>query len=387
MIKNVIVLAAGPNGLGAIRSLYQKGVRAQCVTRTKDDISNYSRLPATKHVLPQGSAEAQAGELKKLLLSYPAGSIVLPTSDWFVSFLNRHANELNTHLQFLLPKADIVDMLIDKALETKIVGDILAVPLTEQHLTNSEALYNKLGLPIIIKPRSHKHMVLGKKNIILSTETDLRTFFEKFAMVLDDVIAQQIIPGPDSAQWVCNCVFDKNSELVQAFTFNRLGLSPSHYGVTSYARSQYNPEIIAYTEQLGKHLKYVGPAMVEFKHDPRDNQYKYIELNPRLGMCNFFDTSCGINNAYATCQVIAGEKVPPPPQMQSNVMFLSLYEDLYSRSKSGEKLPAIIFRYLKNVISRHVFIYFVWWDPQPAIRLTRLQLLAFFRSAYKKISG
>lgn len=384
MIKNVIVLSAGPNGLGVIRSLHKEGIRTISVTRSSTDVSNFSRIPKMKYILKETSGDQQFEELKNILLCCPAGSIVLPTSDWFVSFLNNYVKELSDHLRFLLPKEDIVELLIDKALETRTVGEILPIPLTEQRLTTSESLKNKLGLPIIIKPRSHKHMVLGKKNIIINSEEQLNMFFEQFSTVLGHLIAQQIIPGPDSEQWVCNCVFDRNSELVQAFTFNRLSLSPSHYGVTSYARSEYNADVIAYTERLGKHLKYIGPAMVEFKRDPRDGVYKYIELNPRLGICNFFDTSCGINNPYATCRVIAGENLHMKPEMKNNVIFLSLYEDFFSKRRDGEKPGSIILNYLKNARLKHVFIYFVWWDPGPALRLAGIQLAALIRTLIRK---
>lgn len=386
MIKNIVVLAAGPNGLGVLRSLYLKGIRVTCVTRSESDISNFSRLPKQKHILTNSNNEQQQVELKALLLACPAGSIVLPTSDWFVSFLSHNSAELSERLKFILPSEQTVDILIDKAMETQIVGNILPIPKTEQTLSNSEQLKAKLGLPIIIKPRSHEHMVLGKKNITLTTDAELDDFFKQYGNVLEHLIAQEIIIGPDSEQWVCNCVFDKNSNLVQAFTFNRLSLSPAHYGVTSYARSKYNKEIIQHTEKLGKHLNYVGPAMVEFKRDGRDNLYKYIELNPRLGMCNFFDTSCGINNAYATCEVIAGINSATKPQMLNDVMFLSFYEDCYAKRKDGQTLRTIFSTYLKNVPARHVFIFFVWWDPYPALRLSLLQLFALFRSLHRKLT-
>ena len=270
-------------------------------------------------------------------------------------------------------------------METEAVGRVVPLPKTVQQITDKAQLLAQLTLPIIIKPRSHKHMVLGQKNIILRSASDADNFFNRFADKLDNLIAQQVILGADHQQWVCNCVYDHNSNMIQAFTFNRLKLSPSHYGVTSYARSEQNDEVIALSEKIGKEIKFVGPAMLEFKRDPDDGEYKYIELNPRLGMCNFFDTSCGINNAYTTYLLAANKPLPRMDNMQSNVMFLSFFEDFFSRKQDGENSLAIIKDYLAHSAKRHVFIYFIWWDPYPAIHLAIRQLRGVIKSLFKKI--
>lgn len=378
----VAVLSAGPNGLGVARSLYLQGLRPIVISRHAADVVNYSRLPAKKIVL---SADDQASELLACLQQLPAETIVIPTSDWFVSFLADHNDELKHHVRFLLPSPAVATMLIDKARETECVAAILPVPATVQQLTDAEALCSTLSLPIIIKPRSHLHMVLGTKNRILYTEQDVQQFFANYADVLSCVIAQEVIVGADNCQWVCNCFFDQNSNMVQAFSFNRLRLSPSHYGVTSYAISQHNEEVFALSERLGKALAYVGPAMIEFKFDQRDQTYKYIELNPRLGMCNFFDSRCGVNNAYAYYQTLVGNDLVNRPCMQDNVMFLSGYEDFFSRRNDGEHIIAILRDYLRHILKPHVFIYHVWWDPMPSFRMLLKQLRSVINAVAKRV--
>ena len=204
-------------------------------------------------------------------------------------------------------------------------------------------------------------------------------------MALDHVIAQEVIIGDDNEQWVCNCFFDQNSNLVQAFTFNRLRLSPSHFGVTSYAVSKKNTEVITLSKELGKSIGYKGTAMIEFKHDQRDGKYKYIELNPRLGLCNFYDTSCGVNNVYYSYLLAQGLDLQKNEEMKEGVVFVSLYEDLFSRLKDGESIKNIVSDYLNNASKPHVFIYFVWWDPYPFIYQTAIQFRYILKAIFKKI--
>lgn len=381
MSATTVVLSAGPNGLGVTRGLYLEGIRAIVITRHAEDVVNFSRLPAKKIVLPEVSSEQF---LLKTLLELPRGAVVIPTSDWFVSFLAENSTVLSQQVRFLLPSIDVAQMLIDKAAETQVVAAILPLPKTLQNLTDAQSLNRTLRLPVIVKPRSHQHMVLGSKNRILSDSTEVEDFFAQYKTQLEHLIAQEVIPGDDDCQWVCNCFFDHNSDLVQAFSFNRLRLSPPHYGVTSYAVSQYNDDVVLLSKKLGKALGYVGPAMIEFKFDHRDSCYKYIELNPRLGMCNYFDTRCGINNAYAYYQLLNGDALSYDKQMKNGVIFVSLYEDFFARRKDGEKILHIFAHYLKDTLKPHVFIYHTWWDPGPSARMLLIQLKHLFKALIKK---
>ena len=384
--NHVIVLAAGPNGLGVIRSLHIENTAVITVNTSKKDISNFSRIPREKHTIQGRTDKERQQWLLAFLQRQPRNTTIIPTSDWFVSFLTEHTQALEQNCLFLLPAKEVTELLIDKALETKVIGEVVPIPKTIQTIVDKQQLVSELEMPIIIKPRSHKHMVLGQKNIVIQNSNDADNFFAHFSDKLKHLIAQQVILGADDLQWVCNCVFDLDSNMVQGFTFNRLKLSPSHYGVTSYARSEHNQEILALSKKVGKSIKFIGPAMLEFKQDPIDGKYKYIELNPRLGMCNFFDTSCGINNAYATYLLAAGRIVSKNSPMQSNKVFLSFFEDFFSRKQDGETTLSIFKDYLSKFTKQHVFIYYVWWDPYPAIHLAATQVGQFIKSSYKKIT-
>ncbi|MBA6290444.1 hypothetical protein [Colwellia sp. MB3u-4] len=386
-MSNTIILAAGPNGLGVVRSLNLQGIKCQVISRSKGDIIHQSRLPELKFYLDGKNDIEQHKQLLGILSNQPKDSIIIPTSDWFVTFLTENSTELKENFTFIIPNKELSEILIDKAKETEIINRIIPIPKTVQSIINPEQLIQTLSLPIIIKPRSHKHMVLGCKNIIIETEEQLDSFFERFKHVLSSLIAQEIIQGKDNQQWVCNCFFDENSKMTQAFTFNRLRLSPSHYGVTSYAISKYNQSIIDLSAKLGKALNYTGPAMIEFKQDPLDHIYKYIEINPRLGMCNYFDTSCGVNNAYATYLFAKKEPLPEIKAMEEGVIFMSLYEDLFSRLSDNESLFNIGKEYLVNLTkSKHAFIYFSWSDPYPSIKLGFIQIIGALSSLCRRLS-
>lgn len=384
MKTDVVVLSSGPNGLGVLRALYKKGLKTLAVTRASDDVCNFTKAAHNNIVLQSDSEKEQINEILELLLKLPESVVIIPTSDWFVSVLSDHEEILKDKHDFILPSKHIADLLIDKELETSTVGEIVPIPKTTKLTPGCKELHT-LKFPVIIKPRSHKHKGLSRKNIILNSPEDLDDFDSTYSSILDNVIAQEVIPGDDNEQWVCNCFFDENHNLVQYFVFNRLKLSPPHYGVTSYAISKDNKQIVELVKKLGKQLKYLGPAMIEFKRDVRDGEYKYIEINPRLGMCNFFDTSCGINNAFATYQQARGFKINTEKAMTDDVMFLSFFEDFFSRRKDNENVFKIIKDYLSNARMKHVFIYFVWWDMKPFFYTLSKQIKEISKSLFKKL--
>jgi D-aspartate ligase len=371
MSKNrapAVVLAGDINGLGVVRSLDEAGIRSIAVTMFPRDPVLSSRLPWRKLLVPPARPISQA--LLQTLSWVSEGCVLIPTSDENVSFMVENRTALARQFAFCLPPSAVLGPLLDKQHQAGLVEGLgLPAPRTVlQPQGPGDERLERLRLPVIFKPRSFAHRdQLGRKNVVVETAADRDHFLATFPQVLPGLVAQEVIPGEDDQLWVCNCTFDANHALVSAFTFQRLGLAPAHFGVTSYAISQRNDVVIDLVARLGRAIGYVGPMMAEFKLDERDHEYKFIELNPRLGMCNTFDTACGVNNVLASYQLALGQQPTPPPGPQRDgVMFLSFIDDLHSRHSQGQSLSSVLRTYARNAGRQHVSAYFRWHDPGPA---------------------
>jgi D-aspartate ligase len=347
-MTTAVLLCAGINGLGALRSLARAGVRAAVVYQVRDNPVHRSRLPASRQLVPREGGDAAL--LAAIERHGESGAVVIPCSDAFADFLSRHAARLRAAgLKLVLPPDDVTEALNDKAREIELMkahGVTLPDSLTALPSTAAE-LIAALPLPIIVKPRSYAfaHLIPGK-NVILRSRDDADAFLTAQSGRLSAFVAQEVIEGPDEALWVCNCCFDEGSNLVKAFTFQRIRTSPSHFGVTSFGVGRDNPAIKATCAALGKALGYRGPAMIEFKYHAGRDEYCYIETNPRLGMCNILDTRSGVNNVHAAYLIARGEKVEATPASQvDGVYFINAYSDLYARIEDGEPLPRILASY------------------------------------------
>ena len=191
-ISQAIVLSAGPNGLGALRSLTQEKVITDIIVTNAQEPALYSRLYNQAKIVELGK-NSQA--LLATLLSWPnSGQVLIPTSDWFVDFLVSHESALKEKFHFVLPKGDLSQQFIDKQKEVELVKDLVVIPKSITHLPkNALSLKTLLPLPLIIKPRSNELNHLGVKNIIIRTDEDLTTFYQTFSDVLDFCIAQALI--------------------------------------------------------------------------------------------------------------------------------------------------------------------------------------------------
>ena len=271
-------------------------------------------------------------------------------------------------LPFALPPRHLVDSLNDKRLEIELIrANGIALPPSLIDLERFQEA--PLQFPVIVKPRSYRGLrILGAKNRIIDDLLTWKLFCSEFEGRLDSFIAQEIIPGDESYQWVCNATFDSTSTIASAFSFQRLGTRPARYGVTTLAISQHNAFVKQTCADLGRALGYVGPAMFEFKIDPRTGQYFYIETNPRLGMCNWFDTSCGVNNVFNAYAIATGIPMDLNVANQVNgVLYVDFLYDIYARMQSRQRIRDILSLYSRLPFGRVVTPMWAWRDLQPAL--------------------
>ncbi len=158
------------------------------------------------------------------------------------------------------------------------------------------------------------------------------------------------------------------SRFEHGVSFQRLGTVPYLYGVTTLAVSRENAEVKQLCQRLARALHYTGPLMAEFKQDPRNGAYCYIEINPRLGMCNWFDSRCGVANVYNTYALAVGAE--PRRNIDNQIdgkVYLNLVLDLYARRQVGQPLSQVVSLYRRTLNTRLVFPALTFGDPLPAV--------------------
>jgi D-aspartate ligase len=294
--------------------------------------------------------------------------VLIPTSDHLTYFVSKHRATLETRFRCCIPPDSAIHTVLDKAKDTQLFqGTGIPLPRTVQALPSSPAdLIRELGLPLIVKPRTFVDKEnLGWRNVIVRSLADAESFYRENRARFGSVIAQELIPGPDDTLWESICLFNDASEIARAFTFRKLSTMPAHYGATARGISERNQALVDLSATIGKRLGYVGIGDIDWKYDARDGQYKYLELNPRLGLCHYFGTRCGINLTLDAYRMACGETLPTGSAQVDGRRFLAVLEEIGARLQSGDSFFAVSRGLLTALASWPVGAYFAADDVLP----------------------
>jgi D-aspartate ligase len=390
------VLSSDAVGLGAVRSLALGDVPTTVVMMDSWEPVRASRY-GDKILVPK-SRDTDAAILSVLAtIEDDQPPVLIPTSDHLTYFVSKHRAQLEPRFRCCIPPDAAIKIVLDKACDTQLLaGTGIPLPRTVQDLPSSPAdLIRELGVPLIVKPRTFVDKeTLGWRNVIIQSLADAEAFYREHRARFGNVIAQELIPGPDDALWECICLFNNASEIVRAFTFCKLSTMPAHYGATARGRSERSEALVGLAAAVGKRFNYSGIGDIDVKYDARDGQYKYLELNPRLGLCHYFGTRCGVNLTLDAYHLSCGDNLAPHYAQTEGRTFLAMLEETGARLQSGDSLLAVVRGLFSSLARGPVGPYFapddVWPGPfaiarvlyRLAAKAWRGQLGAVFTKQY-----
>jgi D-aspartate ligase len=366
----VVVLASGLNGLGVIRSLSVAGIDSVVIAPSRTDPSFCSRLPAQKHLVPK--SPRWTDDMMHCLgdLQVPGRPPIIACSDISAKFLVEQRAHLESKFSVLAPDERLTHALVDKRLELELVSQCgIDVPksATRMEELDPNTDYESFRFPLIIKPRSRATAIIDEKNLIVTNRRELTAFYGKYGQDVDKFVLQEVIPGGDKALWLCSAVFDRDSNMVSAFSYQRLGAMPAHCGVTSIGISVRNAALIDICARVGKSLGYVGPADLEFIRDERTGALLYVEINPRIGMHNWFDTRCGVNTVEMAALIAMNRPITPAFAYRTGIIYWNVVGDLIARLDARQSRLSILRLYTTLLFMKKVWPVYWLFDPYPAI--------------------
>lgn len=361
------MLSSDAVGLGAVRSLALGDVPTTVVMMDSWEPVRASRY-ADKILVPK-SRDTDAAILNVLAkIEDDEPPVLIPTSDHLTYFVSKHRAKLEQRFRCCIPPDAAIKIVLDKAQDTHLLeGTGIPLPATVQNLPSSPAdLIGLLGVPLIIKPRTFIDKEnLGWRNVIIQSLSDAEAFYRDNSARFGSVIAQELIPGPDDALWECIGLFNGASEIVRAFTFCKLSTMPAHYGATARGRSERSEALIDLAAQIGKRFNYSGIGDLDVKYDARDGQFKYLELNPRLGLCHYFGTRCGVNLTLDAYRQACGEELLEQARQIEGRTFLAILEETGARLQNGDSILSVAGGILGSLAKAPVGAYFAPDDMLP----------------------
>ncbi len=287
---NVIFLGAGPTALAGIREVGEYGLSVFAIGVNKYETGLYSKyVTSLGEADPMKDAEKVHALLSRFANEHSGVHILIPTGDEYVEFLSKNQSALEQHFQYSLLKRDVSGELLSKSLFYELCQKH-AIPAPDTWSSTSDISLSqwadKVMYPCFIKPvYYHKWAKIYGLTKGFSVE-DKDSLLQKFAETSQNVkelIVQELIEGSDDNLVVFTAHFDNDSNPIQIFTGRKIRQYPVGFGTTTCARSENIDVIKDYSIKLLHAIGYRGVCDVEYKYDHRDDTYKIIEINPRIG--------------------------------------------------------------------------------------------------------
>jgi D-aspartate ligase len=362
------------SGLGIIRGLGQQNIQLIWLDANPKNIGFLSKYCTGIHCpSPKDHENEYIDVLLDLGRKLTTKAALIPIGDVELLAILKHRQELEKYFYFTMAPLKTTEKLLNKELFAQTLEKYnLPHPKTylPKGISDIETLAQNVRYPCIVKPvlSARFRLDFHTKLFVAHTPTELITGYEQASVKHHAMMIQEIIPGDASAMHGFNAYYDRTSTPIGSFMYQRIREWPLGFGNGCLIQRVNIPELEELITPLMKKIKYYGIVDVEFKKDPRDGQFKIIEINPRVWMQNNLPTRCGINHPHIAYQDAIGTLVEKPVlDNYQEMKWLFMVEDIKSTLKTLRKKSFSFHEWLQSYKGKKVYAVFARDDPRPFV--------------------
>ena len=382
-MKNVVVTnASSTTALAVIRSLGRRNIPITALDPIACSVGFMSKY-CTGHLLYEDPIQFPRETLATLIrigkaLNKP---VLLPAGDDIIFLALKYRPILEKAFVLPLPRNDSLKYTVDKALTMQLaIKEGVPIPKTFTPSTSKQLndIKDELTYPVVIKPRINVGFrnKFGMKIIKLWSFRQLTDTHELVSKYFPRPLIQEYIPGGTENLYSLGTVFDGRHRPLGIFLERKLHELID--GVTSCGQFTENSEITRSSLRMLKAIKWVGPAEVEFKMDPRDNEFKLMEINPRPFMWVNLPIESGLDIPYLWYRIAMGEKYNEISPIRKGFKFINLCHFFlgFVRELSSDKSKVkVASDHLKALKGHFVFDLLKSDDPLPFLSYPLLLII------------
>ncbi len=375
-----VICGASATGLGVGRDLGRRGVSvvfADYECFRPGFVSRYVCRDESEIVA--GSEDELIEQLVALGSRQSAKPVLFQTTDQMVLTVADHRDKLEPHFYIADSlRSGIADVVTDKksfyelCVKHGVVSPRTAFPAT---LDEALTVRSEFDFPVIIKP-IHGHLwrerLKGRKLLTAATPDEFEEIVRKFSDDIQDLIIQELIPGPESNLWIGGLYLrQSDGEPGAIFTGRKLRQHPPGFGSASLADACPNDDVVKLSVNFLQQIGYRGVCGTEFKFDERDSQYKMVEVNPRQTLWFALIDAAGIPlNYYAYCD-LAGLPLPDAGTLRDGTKWILFEKDLITSIGYILKGQLGLFRWLGSFRNIRVHAVLSLTDRRPMLSTLR----------------
>jgi len=347
----IVTTGTTPNALGVIRDFGRRGIPVFYLDSERHSMVKYSKYITQRLKFP--STRQSESAFIDALLEYGSRSesrlMIIPTGDRDLLALSKYSKKLEPFYYFSLPPFETVRKLVNKKEFYQLLAAMkIAHPLTylPKDFDELRAIGREIGYPFIVKPAYSAQFQeeFGRKCRLIYSSEALDSATERMKGKNIEAMIQEIVPGEELYSFYT--YFNQESNPIAICGYDKLRQYPPNFGSGSLCRSALRPAPVNLAVQLLKAIGYRGIAEAEFIRDPRDGEYKLLEINARTTRQNRLPPECGVDVEYIAYLDTIGQKVEVSVNPKSDIFWVDDFYDTLSyltrlrekKLKAGEQL-------------------------------------------------
>jgi predicted ATP-grasp superfamily ATP-dependent carboligase len=387
----ILVLKQRPDlfhhaGLAISRSA---GVLGVTVVRVQEDRlapSAFSRYGRGVGMLGDGATPEQWLDYLHEVGRPLGRSVLIPIDDVSAVFVDDHAAALRDSFLFPERAPEVSRQLSDKAQMHDLCRQ-LGIPTPECVLPQTEpdvAAYARGGkLPVVVKQVDGWHASRDPRAPSVSIAHTPEELLDAYRRMESDerpnVMLQEYIPGGSDSIWMFNGYFDEQSECLFGCAGRKLRQQGPRTGPTTLGECLPGEAVEYATKQLAKAVGYRGIIDIGYRYDSRDDTYKLLDVNPRIGgSFRLFVGENGMDVVRAQYLHLTGQPVPPTAPRHGRRWVVEPY-DLVAAMQLGRAGELGLGRWAGSFRGVQEAAWLAWRDPLPFVGMCVRMLLSLPR--------
>lgn len=381
-----IVIGGDYQGLGILRSLGARGIPVYVVD-DEHSISRFSRHSTRAITVRNLRDERQTVDtVLEIGRRFDLGGWVLyPTRDETVAAFARHRSQLADFFRVPTPDWNTIKWVWDKRNTYRLANELgIPTPKTWYPRGLEELEHITANFPLAVKPAIKEHFFYATraKAWRANNHFELRDLFQRLPAQMEsgEVMIQDLIPGGGGQQFAY-CAFFKGHRAIGSMVVRRSRQHPPEFGrASTFVETTEVPIIEEQSERFLRAIDYYGLVEIEYKLDPRDGQYKLLDVNGRTWGYHTLGKSAGVDFSYMLFADQLGNAVQDC-RARAGVTWLRLITDvptgIFEILRGSQDWRA----YVRSLVTFDVESVYSWKDPAPGIaELALLPYLAAKRA-------
>lgn len=370
-MKSVKPLACVLGDMDLVRPLGIAGIDCAIVAEAGDP-PRFSRFK--RAAVEWASPWEQAEQLVKNLVDFGTTQAEPPVlfyeSDGELLLVSRYRNRLSKFFRFVVPDQTLVEDLVDKE-RFQALAIRLALPVPAARRLHPDLAFHPeqldLRYPIIIKPLTRRPelwraVAPAGKALRIETVAELTKLWPKLAASGIEVLAQELIEGPETRIESYHVYVDVRGEIVGEFTGRKLRTFPLEYGDSTALVTTTAPDVLALGRDLVQRIGLRGVAKFDFKRSA-DGTLFLLEINPRFNLWHHLGALAGVNLPALVYNDLTGHPRSSSVSAIPNLTWCRVWQDV----KAARDLGLPLRNWLPWAWRCEAKRLLAWDDPMPFV--------------------